>query len=735
MAEMSFRTSSVGALAAFLPLFLASTFASAETDAGPVPIDLQSFDGAGGAMVEVQGTRLRLVWPAGPESAELVLNLDPAKHNPLFDRLALAGKTILERVEPVTLLTIGERDLKAPSGWVAFFDNPPLRRHQTVSALLKKARASVKSVGSRTVVTIGDVTADSFSGRLEITLVHGTPLIFVETVVSTREDGRAIVYDAGLVASDPTAERTPWNDPKSNTYSPLVAGPPWQTMAWLDSDGRMQRARAEHNRVAAPVSVARRTLVAETQHGAVAVFPPPHQYFYPLDFANNLAFAWYGAARNALMNGYAFGIRQPLEGDRIWVPWINAPPDTEQRLGVFYLLAASAGHALEEAGRFTRGDRYKALPGHKTFTSHYHIEHTLEVTKARVDQKREGVPRGLERPGFVKTFKARGVDIVHLAELHVGAIPRLPASERLPLLKTMHDECARLSDAELLVLPGEEPNVHLGGHWISLFPKPVYWVLNRPDGQPFIDERDGYGKVYHAGSPDDVLELMHRENGLMWTAHPRIKGSREYPDKYWNATFFRSDRFLGAAWKAMPADLSRDRLGLRVLDLLDDMANAGLRKYVLAEADLFRMEPDFESYAHMNVNYLQLDRLPKYEDGWQPVLDALREGRFFATTGEVLIPSFRIGGKRSGELLPDGGEYVLEADLEWTFPLAFAEVVSGDGEQVYRQRIDLSHTQPFGAMRLQERVRLPGRKWARLEVWDLARNGAFTQPVWISRGR
>jgi len=28
-------------------------------------------------------------------------------------------------------------------------------------------------------------------------------------------------------------------------------------------------------------------------------------------------------------------------------------------------------------------------------------------------------------------------------------------------------------------------------------------------------------------------------------------------------------------------------------------------------------------------------------------------------------------------------------------------------------------------------VDLSGQKWARLEVWDISANGAFTQPVWI----
>ena len=27
---------------------------------------------------------------------------------------------------------------------------------------------------------------------------------------------------------------------------------------------------------------------------------------------------------------------------------------------------------------------------------------------------------------------------------------------------------------------------------------------------------------------------------------------------------------------------------------------------------------------------------------------------------------------------------------------------------------------------------LTGRKWVRLEAWDIATDGAFTQPVWLS---
>ncbi len=236
------------------------------------------------------------------------------------------------------------------------------------------------------------------------------------------------------------------------------------------------------------------------------------------------------------------------------------------------------------------------------------------------------------------------------ARLQVNHTPELTA-RRLPLLRTLHSECRRLSNERFLLLPGEEPNVHRGGHWISLFPRPVYWLLHPRPETPFEQKVEGFGIVYAVHSAKDVLRLMEKENGLLWTAHPRTKSSYGFPDRYRRQDFYLSDHYLGAAWKAMPADLSQPRLETRVLDLMNDMANWGQHKYVLGEVDVFRVEPDYELYGHMNINHLKLDRLPRFEDGWQPVLDALRHGRFFVSTGEVLLPEFRVGGKESGQTL------------------------------------------------------------------------------------
>jgi hypothetical protein len=150
--------------------------------------------------------------------------------------------------------------------------------------------------------------------------------------------------------------------------------------------------------------------------------------------------------------------------------------------------------------------------------------------------------------------------------------------------------------------------------------------------------------------------------------------------------------------------------------------------------DVFKIDHTHELYGHMNVNYLRLDRLPRYDEGWQPILDALRGGRFFVTTGEVLIREFTVGGRQSGETLAVGPDDrpELRVTLDWTFPLRFAEVISGDGREVFRERIDLADTEPFGTRTLTLQPELRGRKWVRFEVWDVAVNGAFTQPVWLT---
>jgi hypothetical protein len=257
--------------------------------------------------------------------------------------------------------------------------------------------------------------------------------------------------------------------------------------------------------------------------------------------------------------------------------------------------------------------------------------------------------------------------------------------------------------------------------------------MSRTPEMPFQTNDPVYGKVYRVNDKDEMLKLLELEKGLAWTAHARTKASTGYPDIYKNEKFFTSETFLGAAWKSIPADLSWETLSHRVLNLMDDMANWGLKKNVIAESDIFTITHQNEMYAHVNVNYLQMPKLPAYNEGWQSILDVMRKGKFFVSTGEIVIPSFTVDGKPSGSVitLPQSGLSSIRMELDWTFPLNHAEIVSGDGNKVHRERINLNNTQEFGKKAFSWPVNLKGRKWVRVEVWDIAANGAFTQMVWI----
>jgi hypothetical protein len=140
-------------------------------------------------------------------------------------------------------------------------------------------------------------------------------------------------------------------------------------------------------------------------------------------------------------------------------------------------------------------------------------------------------------------------------------------------------------------------------------------------------------------------------------------------------------------------------------------------------------------YAHLNVNYLMMDKMPAYAEGWQPVLTAMQKGKFFSSTGEVLMPQLTINNKMSGETisLDKSGTANVKLKLNWTFPMNFIEVISGDGTKVYHDKIDLSDTRAFGDKLFQFKTKLNGRKWVRIEAWDIAANGAFSQTFYIDR--
>ena len=672
-------------------------------------VNLQGFNKKSGVTVKATGTTIDLSWPTGTaEHGRVVFDLDKSK--PLFKSIQAndkgAYKEVAANLDPEFILTIGKRDLISQNGWNIFFDRVPLKPFKAYRVKLDKKSASVKTDGSRTIVSISGVKASTFTGHIEVTFYNNSPLFNVAAVMATDVDSTAIVYDAGLVSAKPA----------------------WSKIDWAKTNDEFNTTAITTVDTAKNVAVKYRTIIGQTVGGSLAIFPAPHQYFYPLDEAFNLKFTWYGTNYRNMLPGYGIGIRQDLYGDHRYVPWFNAPPGTQQRLNFFCMVSLADGsNTLEKTKQFTHGDKFIPLPGYRTMASHFHNEYTQQLLKGKGEAG---------EPEYISVFKSLGVNIVHLAEFHGTGHPKGPDSLRLKELNTLFKECEKESGKNFMLLPGEEPNEFFGGHWLEFFPKPIYWVMSRKDDVPFSEQNSQYGKVYHIRDKGDMLQLLEWENGLAWTAHARTKGSTGYPDLYKDEKFYKSDHFNGAAWKNIPADLSTERMGKRVFDLMDDMSNWGLKKKVLAESDIFSITHENEMYAHVNINYLKLNTLPEFKNGWQPILDVLKSGNFFSTTGEILIPTFKVNGVEAGSTIETNQNtkpVFVDFSVKWTFPLNFAELVTGDGKNVYRQRINLKNTTAFGEQSFHIPVNLRGKKWIRLEVWDAAVNGAFTQTVWIDQ--
>lgn len=714
------KAASVRALAAGIAIL----FASVAYGQPPSRIDLAKYQTDCQVKVKAYNGQLIVSWPAAEnETAEVAIDLSSG--GPIFKQMLVrqANGTIgecLAGVDPVWFLTVGSRKLveERPAGeqWQVFFDNPHQRPHEVFPSKLEFTKASLSSSGQRATLRIEKLTAGPFTGAIEITFYAGSRLMRIDAVLQTEKDRLAMFYDEGLVARQPS----------------------WKELAWFDTAGKLQYEPVDKADGARPLKIRHRAIAVQGKGASLTCFPPPHQFQFPRDYSTNLGFAWAGIDYQGPTGKTGFGIRQHKDGGGNYVPWFNAPPGVDHRLGMFVLLSAgSAPDALNHTLKLTNRDRFPELPGHKTFTTHYHMAIAIHAMQERA--------KGIERttpPDYVHLFKELGVNMVHLGEFHGDGHPKDPGPLRLPEMQAMFGECKRWSDEKLLIMPGEEGNDFLGlklqgkhpGHWMCYFPRPVYWTMTRGADQPFVEEIAPYGKVYHVGGRADMIRLLKEEHGLAWSAHPRIKASNWTPDVFREEDFFIADYWLGGAWKAMPGDLSREKLGERVLDLLDDMANWGHKKYTPGEVDVFTIDPTHELYAHMNVNYMQLDRIPRYDESWQPVLDSLSNGRFFVTTGEVLIPKCTLGGKSSGDVLkitPAATDPELEVELRWTFPLSFAEIISGDGQKVHRERIDLTDTTAFGSRTLKLHPKLAGRRWLRVEAWDIAANGAFTQPIWI----
>jgi len=242
-----------------------------------------------------------------------------------------------------------------------------------------------------------------------------------------------------------------------------------------------------------------------------------------------------------------------------------------------------------------------------------------------------------------------------------------------------------------------------------------------------VEDHPKYGRVYHVASAADFMEMARREAVLINMPHPRTKGSTGYPDAIKDTDYFKDPQYQGVGFRwGMGLDLSDQRLcDHRCLALLDDMSNwqADLPvppKYLLAITETRYKAPGDDVYAASPVNYIKLDALPTSTD-MSSIVKTLQRGDYFLTSGEVLIPSCTREGS--------GDQRALVADVEWTFPLEFVEVVWGDGRKTDRKIVSATNLPAFGKHRFRIPFSAAGQKWVRFAAWDSAGNGAVGQPV------
>ena len=129
----------------------------------------------------------------------------------------------------------------------------------------------------------------SFTGSLRFTVYRGTNLLRVEAVAATDEPSVAYIYRGGLKGFSP--ETLP-------------------DILWHGDDGAWHSAKLSAGD-AGQVNVLRarnRLAVARGSVGSIAVFPPPHQFFFARELEVNPGYVWY---RRDDGNGYSLGVRQP----------------------------------------------------------------------------------------------------------------------------------------------------------------------------------------------------------------------------------------------------------------------------------------------------------------------------------------------------------------------------------------------------------------------------------------
>jgi len=745
----------VSALALMVAVAIYERGPGVRAAASPLNCTLAGYQGGAGLNAAATGDSIAVTWD-GDRNQELRLRFTIEHGIPTIAEVAARRKggvwgTLAANVTPEYRVASGRRrmDREAEEGleengvkeitpevfekyqWDPFWDAPlnvpggqaddrrtiglPRKADEVhrADATYKADSCEVKTDKTHLTVTFPGVTLGVFAGQLQFTVYKGSNLIQQEVVAKTNQNSVAYKYDAGLKGLSTADSKLVWRDLTNLRQEYLFGG--------------------ANNEREAPLKTANRLLIAERgRAGSIAAFPPPHNFFWARESDQNLGYSWYRKDPSTSPGAgetFAFGVRQAdgEEKDNIKGNFAlySARPGTMQHMPVFYYVSTEPGDATRDAVlAFTHGDRYKPIPGYKTMIHHYHMNFGARLMAAgSADAEIVDLP----------AIKAVGINIVSPVDnVGVGG----GAGQRKPEdVLTQHEfqvqGAKRHSDKDFVVMPDHEfYGSVLGGHTDMLFSHPVYWLYGRAKGKPLVEQHPKYGKVYNIGSPDDLMEMVKAEDIILSMPHPRTKNNTGYPDGYKDKAFFKDPHYanFGYRW-GMGIDRSERRLcENRCLPLLDEANNWFANdptppKYIMAISEVQTQAPGDDIYGFQPINYLKLDSVGTPDDT-SSIIKALQRGDYFISTGEILIPNYSLQGA--------GNQKKIVADVEWTFPLDFVEVVWGDGQRTDRQIISTTEATGFGTRHFEIPFDAAGKKWVRFAAWDIAGNGALVQPIKLS---
>jgi hypothetical protein len=348
----------------------------------------------------------------------------------------------------------------------------------------------VKRDGARLEVIFPGVEAGVFSGSLQYTVYRGANLLRQEIVAKTSEPSVAYKYIGGLkgfsIADD---KKLVWRDTARG----------WQHYGFGGAVNENPVGLRARNRLA----------ILESNGGSLAVFPPSHKFFFSREIETNLGYVYY---RKDSEKSFSIGVRQPDRevgakpwgiSDAVWSRRVgesrghlnnfalyNAPPNTTQHMPVYFYLSASDSRSTQQAVMaFTHDDVYKAMPGYKVLVSHFHFHFNEQLSDAGTID---------EEPTWLPVFRDLGVNVAILADFHGDGDPNDTGTNRLNEQKVYFQGCERFSDRDLLLIPGEEPDRNFGGHYMFLFPSPLFYTHSKAEqqrSQPLLENLPDYGKV------------------------------------------------------------------------------------------------------------------------------------------------------------------------------------------------------------------------------------------------